>query len=365
MNVPFGDLKRQHTAIRAELDAAIGRVLASGWYVLGPETKAFEQEFAAFCGTKHAIGVANGTEALYLAMAALGIAAGDEIITVANASVYETLTALQANATPVFVDIEATSYNLDPAKLAAAITSRTKAIVPVHLYGRMADMNPILEIANQHGIPVIEDCAQAHGATYHGRTAGSLGFCAGFSFYPTKNLGAIGDGGMVVTNDDELAAKLRRLREYGWSQKYYTADLGGLNSRLDELQSAILRVKLAHLTAWNQRRREIAALYYDLLNDTSLVLPEAPNDGDHVYHLYVARHPERQRVMRELHERGIGTVIHYPIATHLQPIYSHLAAPGSLPVTEQLCDDIFSLPIYPELTDDEVRAVATALREAL
>ena len=275
VNVPFGDLKRQYKSIKAELDEAAARVLAGGWYILGPEVRAFEAEFAAFCGVGHAIGVGNGTEALYLALVALGVGAGDEVISVANAADYEPLTILQAGARPVFVDVDERTYTIEPELLEAAITPRTKAIMPVHLYGRMADMAAIMAVAERHGLPVIEDCAQAHGAQLGGRVAGSIGVCGCFSFYPSKNLGALGDGGMITTNDAELAAKLRRLRMYGWEKRYHTVDPGGINSRLDEIQAALLRVKLRHLADWNNARRRIAQRYNQLLADTGLLLPRS------------------------------------------------------------------------------------------
>jgi dTDP-3-amino-3,4,6-trideoxy-alpha-D-glucose transaminase len=367
--IPFGALKRQYDAIQPELDAAAQRVLASGWYILGPEVRAFEAAFARFCVTKHCIGVANGTEAIQLALAALDIGPGDEIITVANAAVYETITALAVGATPVFVEVDEHTHTMDPAAFEAAITPRTRAVVPVHLYGHMAAMDAITSIAARHGIAVIEDCAQAHGATYRGRTAGSIGVLGCFSFYPTKNLGALGDGGAVTTNDDALAERLRRLREYGWERKYYTAHGGGLNSRLDEIQAAFLSVKLAHLPGWNARRRQIAELYDELLSGTRLVLPENPPDGEHVYHLYVVRVPggpvARNALRDALRARGIGAEIHYPLPAHQQPVYVHLAPPAGLPLTERLAGEVLSLPMYPELTDGEVRAVAAAVREAL
>lgn len=367
--VPFGALKRQYDAIQPELDAAAQRVLASGWYILGPEVRAFEAAFARFCGTKHCVGVANGTEAIQLALAALEIGPGDEVITVANAAVYETITALAVGATPVFVDVDEHSHTIDPAAFEAAITPRTRAVIPVHLYGRMADMDAIQSIAARHGIAVIEDCAQAHGATWRGRAAGSLGALGCFSFYPTKNLGALGDGGAVTTNDDALAKRLRRLREYGWERKYYTAHLGGLNSRLDEIQAAFLAVKLAHLPGWNTRRRQIAERYDELLSGTGLVLPTNPLHGEHVYHLYVTRVPggaaARDALRETLRASGIGTEVHYPLPAHQQPVYAHLAPSAGLPVSERLAGEVLSLPMYPELTDDEVRAVANAVRAAL
>jgi dTDP-4-amino-4,6-dideoxygalactose transaminase len=365
--VPFGDLKRQYEAIKPELDEAAARVLASGWYILGPEVRAFEQEFAAFCGVRHAVGVANGTEALYLAVAALGVGQGDEVITVANAAVYEALTILQAGARPVFVDVDEHTHTIDPELIEDAITPRTRAIMPVHLYGRMADMDAIVEIARRHGLAVIEDCAQAHGAALGGRPAGSFGACGCFSFYPSKNLGALGDGGMVVTDDDDLAAKLRRLREYGWRERYYTTDEGGINSRLDELQAAFLRAKLRHLPDWNAARLRIARRYDELLAGAGLVLPELLDDGAHVYHLYVVRALHRDALQAALRERGVGTAVHYPLPAHLQPAYADLALAqlGDLPITERLAGEVLSLPIYPELTDAEIEAVAAAVRDAL
>lgn len=364
ITVPFGDLKRQYESIRAELDAAVARTLASGWYILGVEVRAFEEAFAALCGVQHAIGVANGTEALQLAFVALGVGAGDEVITVANAGVYSTVTLMQIGARPIYVDVEAQSHNLDPALLEAAITPRTKAIMPVHLYGRMADMPAILAVAERHGVPVIEDCAQAHGALLDGRPAGSFGVCGCFSFYPSKNLGALGDGGALVTDDAGLAERLRRLRQYGWGRKYCTVDLGGMNSRLDEIQAALLAVKLRHLAVWNDMRRERAAWYDALLRGLSLELPQ--DVAGHIYHLYVVRVREREQLQAALSERGIATDVHYPIPAHLQPAYLPYGPPsGSLPVTEQLGREVLSLPIYPELTRAEVVAVATALRELL
>jgi dTDP-4-amino-4,6-dideoxygalactose transaminase len=364
-NIPFGDLKRQYESIRGELDEAAQRVMAGGWYILGPETRAFEEEFAAFCGVGYAVGVASGTEALHLALAALGAGAGGEVITVANAGVPGAVAILQTGARPIFVDVDERSFNLDPAALEAAITPRTKAIMPVHLYGRMADMVPILAIAEQHGLPVIEDCAQAHGATYRGWAAGSMGACGCFSFYPTKNLGALGVGGLVVTDDAALAEKLRRLRQYGWERKYYSTEPGGINSRLDELQAALLHVKLRRLPEWNARRRQLAEMYDDLLAGADLILPEASADGEHVYHLYVVRSERRDQLQAALRERGVGADVHYPLPAHLQPIYTHLAPAGSLPATERLAREVLSLPMYPELTQADVEAVATAVRAAL
>jgi dTDP-4-amino-4,6-dideoxygalactose transaminase len=363
--VPFGDSKRQYEAIKPELDEAAARVLASGRYILGPEVQAFEAEFAAFCGVSHAIGVGNGTEALYLSLIALGVGAGDEVISVANAADYEPLTILQSGARPVFVDVDERTHLIEPELLEAAITPRTRAIMPVHLYGRMADMAAIMAVAARHGLPVIEDCAQAHGAKQNGHVAGSIGRCGCFSFYPSKNLGAIGDGGMIVTDDAELAAKLRRLRMYGWEKRYYTVDAGGINSRLDEMQAAFLRVKLRHLAAWNDARRRIARRYNQLLAGAGIVLPDLPDDESHVWHLYVVQTTQRDRLQAALLRRGVETAIHYPLPAHLQPVYQGLAAPGSLPITERLAGEVLSLPIFPELTEAELDATAAAVRSSV
>lgn len=367
--VPFGDLRRSHQALTADLIAAAGRVIESGWYILGHEVAAFEQEFATFCGTRHCVGVASGAEALYLALAAAGIGPGDEVITVANACMYDVAAILQAGARPVLVDVDAATQNIDPTAVAAAITPRTKAVIPVHLFGRLADMAAITALAERHGLVVIEDAAQAHGAWRAGadgqpRMAGQWGNLAAFSFYPSKNLGALGDGGAVVTNDNLLATQLRRLRMYGWERKYYTSEVGGRNSRLDELQAALLRVKLPHLAAANAARRERAAWYATVLADLPLGLPV--DELGHVYHLYVVTLPDRasrDRLRDHLLANGIGCDIHYPVPTHLQPAYTDLGYhPGSLPVTEDLAGRILSLPMYPELTYEEIMLVAETIR---
>lgn len=367
--VPFGDLRRSHQALTADLIAAAGRVIESGWYILGHEVAAFEQEFATFCGARHCIGVASGAEALYLALAAAGIGPGDEVITVANACMYDVAAILQAGARPVLVDVDAATQNIDPTAVAAAITPRTKAVIPVHLFGRLADMAAITALAERHGLVVIEDVAQAHGAWRAGadgqpRKAGQWGNLAAFSFYPSKNLGALGDGGAVVTNDNLLATQLRRLRMYGWERKYYTSEVGGRNSRLDELQAALLRVKLPHLAAANAARRERAAWYATVLADLPLGLPV--DELGHVYHLYVVTLPDRasrDRLRDHLLANGIGCDIHYPVPTHLQPAYTDLGYhPGSLPVTEDLAGRILSLPMYPELTYEEIMLVAETIR---
>jgi dTDP-4-amino-4,6-dideoxygalactose transaminase len=364
-SVPFGDLKRQSASIDAELTAALTRVAASGWYVLGEEVAAFEAEFAAYCGAAHCIGVASGAEALYLALAALGVGPGDEVITVANACMYQAAAILQAGARPVFVDVDPATYNLDPQCLEAAITPRTRAIMPVHLYGDLAALPAIRALAKRHGLPIVEDAAQAHGAWAADagapRYAGSWGAIACFSFYPSKNLGALGDAGALTTNDDRLAERLRRLRFYGWGAKYVTEDRGGRNSRLDEIQAAVLRVKLRHLEAWNNARRERAAWYAELLHGLPLQLPRFT--PGHVFHLYVVACAERDALRDHLRANGVGCDIHYPVPTHLQPAYSDLGfGPGSLPVTEAAAGRILSLPIYPELAYAEVERVAAVVR---
>jgi dTDP-4-amino-4,6-dideoxygalactose transaminase len=370
--VPFGDLKRQNEALRPELDAAFARVLDSGWYILGREVTAFEQEFAAFCGAAHCVGVASGAEALYLALAALGIGPGDEVITVANACMYEVAAILQAGARPVLVDVDPATQTMSPVALAAAITPRTRAIVPVHLFGRLAAMAAIAEVAARHGVPVVEDAAQAHGSfgpDHEGqpRRAGQWGAAACFSFYPSKNLGALGDAGAVVTDDPALAEQLRRLRMYGWERKYHTVDAGGRNSRLDELQAALLRVKLPHLPAGNAARRQRAAWYAELLAGLPLQLPA--DEPGHIYHLYVVTLPDRARrdaLRAHLAAAAIGCDIHYPTPAHLQPAFAGLGyGPGSLPATEELAGRILSLPLFPELTRAEVELVAAAVREGL
>ena len=365
MRIPFNDLKAQHKALAADLEAAAVRVLRSGWYILGPEVAAFETEFAAWLGLSgpsHAVGVNSGTDALHLALLACGCGPGDEVITVAHTAVATVAAIVACGARPVLVDIEADTYTLDPARLAAALTPATRAIIPVHLYGQAADLAPILAFARQHNLQVIEDCAQAHGARYQDRPVGTWGDLACFSFYPTKNLGAAGDGGMVVSADASLAGRVRSLREYGWrADTRYISQEHGLNSRLDELQAALLRVKLPHVQAWNARRQALAARYDRLLAGSGIVTPHQRPGASHVYHLYVIRHPRRDELREALSASGVGTLIHYPTPIHLQPAYRHLAAPGALPVTEQIAQEILSLPLYPEMTDAQVDEAAARL----
>jgi len=360
--IPLVDLKSAYARLRAEIDAATARVLAGGWYILGPEVSAFEAEFAAYLGAGHAVGVASGTDAVLLALRALGVGPGDEVITVAHTAVATVAAIALAGATPCFVDIDTATYTLDPGRLEAAITPRTRAIVPVHLYGAPADMQPILAIAQAHGLLVIEDCAQAHGATTDGGRVGTLGDAAAFSFYPTKNLGALGDGGAVVTKRPEVAERLRLLRQYGWRERY-VSDIEGYNSRLDELQAAILRVRLRHLDAENAARRRLAAQYDAALADLPLALPAAWPEERAVYHLYVVAADERDALAAYLAAQGIGTGVHYPVPIHCQPAYAHFGyGPGSLPATEAAAARVLSLPMYPDLPAAAVDQVAAAIR---
>ena len=353
--------RAQYLSHKEEIDAALQRVLEKGWYILGEEVQAFENEFAAFIGVAHAVGVASGTDALHMALVACGVAQGDEVITVSHTAVATVAAIDLCGSTPVLVDVEPNFYTLDPAKLEAAISSRTRVIIPVHLYGQAADMERILEIAGRHDLRVIEDCAQAHGATYGGRRVGAFGDMACFSFYPTKNLGAFGDGGMIVTNDGELAARARLLREYGWGERYVSCGQGW-NSRLDEIQAAVLRVKLNHLESDNARRARLAKLYDVGLPADKLGLPREREDGSHVYHQYVVRCPGRDELQQFLKSRKIGTLIHYPVPVHLQPAYKRLNGVRDLSQTERLAGEILSLPIYPELTDSDVGQVVDAIR---
>jgi dTDP-4-amino-4,6-dideoxygalactose transaminase len=361
--IPQASPRAQYLTHQDEINQAIARVLDKGRYILGEEAAAFEREFAAFLGVRFGIGVGSGTEALHLALRACGVGPGDEVITVSHTAV-ATVSAIElCGGKPVLVDIDPRSFALDPARLEAAITSATRAIIPVHLYGQSADLEPILSIARRRTVRVIEDCAQSHGAMYRGKRTGAWGDVACFSFYPTKNLGAIGDGGFVATDDPQLAENARPLREYGWRERY-VSDIAGWNTRLDELQAAILRVKLRTLDADNARRRHLAALYDELLTASSVSLPQAMSYGEHVYHLYVVRSARRDELQAFLKERGIGTLIHYPAPIHLQPAYrGRLGDVGSLPETERAARQILSLPMFPELTETDVQQVAQAIRE--
>jgi dTDP-4-amino-4,6-dideoxygalactose transaminase len=363
--VPFGDFRAHLAPLRAEIDAAIARVLESGWFILGPEGDAFERELAAQMGCRDVVAVANGTEAIQLALESLGLAAGDEVVTSPLSAAFTVLAIQRAGGTPVFADLDPKTLNVAPQALERAITGRTRALLPVHLYGHPADMDPILALAAKRRIAVVEDACQAHGAQYRGRTVGTLGALGTHSYYPTKNLGAFGDGGAVLVNDPALAPKLRQLRNGGQSDRY-RHELSGINSRLDELQAAILRVKLKYLPAATERRRRIAASYTATFANLGLVLPEEQPYARAVYHLYVVRHPQREALMAALEERGVGSLIHYPIPLHLQPAFAGLGGrPGDFPVAERAAREVFSLPIYPEMTDAQVESVGAALREAL
>lgn len=363
--IPYTNPYAQYQTHQAAIDAVINRVLCSGTYILGEEVRAFEREFAAYLGVNHGVGVGNGTDALHLALASCGIGRGDEVITVSHTAVATVAAIELADATPVFVDIEPDFYTLDPNRLEAAITSRTKAVVLVHLYGQPADLDPILMITRRHGLRVIEDCAQAHGATYQGRRVGSYGDLACFSFYPTKNLGALGDGGLVATNDATLANTVRALREYGWKDQR-VSQIPGCNSRLDELQAAILRVKLSHLDANNERRVQLAEVYNRELPDCGVRVPRVREGASHTYHLYVVRCPHRDEVHRALRVADIGTALHYPLPVHLQPAYRGRIRGGDhLPETERAAQEVLSLPIYPELSAAEAHAVAEKLHTLL
>lgn len=360
--VPFLDLSRHVAPLRPELDAAIAGVLDSGRFVGGEPVERFEREFAAWVGVSHAVGVASGTDAIELALRAVGVGPGDEVITVANTCVPTVAGIEGAGATPVLVDPDPVAMTIDPEQLAAGVTERTAAIVPVHLYGRCADMDAVLAVAAEYGLKVVEDCAQAHGATWRGRAAGTMGDAGAFSFYPTKNVGALGDAGAVVTGDSDIATAAAALRSYGEVARY-DSTRRGTNSRLDTLQAALLSVKLRHADAWLDRRREIAARYEKGLAEAPLATPADPEGGIHAYHLYVVSVAERDRFRSQLAEAGIDTLVHYPRAVHEQPAYREIAHAGSLAVSERLAGSVVSLPLFAELTDEEVEAVvASAVR---
>ncbi len=353
----------QYRSHKAEIDQAIHKVLDGGWYILGDEVNAFEDEFATYVGVTHGIGVGSGTEALHLALAACGIGGGDEVITVSHTAVATVAAIELCGATPVLVDIEPDFFTLDPNKLEAVITPRTKAILPVHLYGQSADLDHILEISQKHHLHVIEDCAQAHGAKYKDKPVGSYGDMACFSFYPTKNLGALGDGGMVVTDDTALAGKVRLMREYGWAERY-VSHIRGWNSRLDELQAAILRVELRYLDEDNASRVRIAEMYRDSLMGSELVLPCMRADATHVFHLYVVRSSRRDDLQQFLRDKEIGVGVHYPVPVHRQPAYKgRLPGGENLSETNRVSREVLSLPMYPELMESEVRVVAEVICE--
>ncbi len=359
------DLKSQYQHHQTEIEAAIARVFASGVFILGSEVKSFEAEFAAYCSNLYGMGVGSGTDAVHLALLAGGIKAGDEVITVSHTAVATVAAIELCGAKPVLVDIDPQRYTMNPESFEAAITPRTRAVVAVHLYGCPVDLTPILEIARQREIFVIEDCAQAHGAIYKGKRVGGWGDAGAFSFYPTKNLGAYGDGGAIVTNNPDLAKSIALLRQYGWQERYISS-IKGLNSRLDELQAAILRVKLTYLDGWNAQRRKLATRYNALLQGCNLVLPSEPTDVEHVYHQYVIRTEQRDALKSYLFEQGIQSYIHYPVPVHLQAAYLDLGyAKGSLPFTEAAAAQVLSLPMYPEMNEDAVEQVSKTIKQFL
>jgi len=360
--IPLVDLRGQYRSIKPEIDAAVLRVLEEGQFALGPAVSRFEQAFAVYCGTSEAIGVNSGTSALHLALLAVGVEPGDEVITVPFTFVATVAAIEYAGARPVFVDVEDAYYTMDPGRLEDAITPRTKAIVPVHLYGQPADMTPILEVASRRGVAVVEDACQAHGAEYHGRRSGSLGTVGCFSFYPTKNLGAYGEGGAVVTNDPAPAARIRLLRSWGEQTRYIHA-ARGFNYRMDAIQGAVLEVKLRHLDAWTAARRAHAGSYARHLQDSVAAVPREREEGRHVYHAYVVRVPQRDHVRARLADAGVQTGVHYPHPIHLQPAYRDLGyAAGDFPVAERLAGEVLSLPMFPELTEREIEIVAGVIR---
>lgn len=361
--VPFVDLKAQFASIEDQVMPAITGTLQKCDFIMGQNVAKFEEEFAAYCNTKYGIGCDSGTSALELVLRAYDIGTGDEVITVANTFIATTLAIEFTGATPVLVDIDPQTYMIDASKIEAAVTSRTKAIMPVHLYGHPADMDPIMEIADKHGLVVIEDASQAHGALYKGQRVGSIGHAAALSLYPGKNLGAYGDAGIIVTDDEAIADKLKLLRNYGSLKKYHHEMLG-YNRRLDTIQASILRVKLQHLDEWSAARRRNAKRYNQLLADSELILPVEAEQTEPVYHLYVVRTERRDELQAHLQERGIATVIHYPIPVHMQKAHESLGHKvGDFPLTEEYAEQILSLPMYPELSDEQAAYVAEAIYE--
>lgn len=363
MKVPYFDLKAQYSNLREEILAAIDRVCQNTSFILGEEVTLFEREFAAYCEAKYCVAVNSGTSALHLALLGAGVVPGDEVITTANTFIATAEAVSYCGARPVFVDIDPKTGNIDAGQIEGAITERTKVILPVHLYGRPVDFEPIAEIARRHNLTVIEDACQAHGARYHGKRIGSLGRAAAFSFYPGKNLGAYGEGGALTTNDEEIAQLARTLRDHGQTQRYFH-DFIGYNYRMDGFQGAVLRVKLRHLDEWTAKRQELGGLYREALAGAAVELPHDDPQSESAYHLFVAYVNERDRAREELAARGVQTAIHYPRPVHLQKPYAELGwKPGSLPHTERACERVFSLPLFPEMTAGQVRAAAEALAE--
>jgi len=364
MNIPFLNFAPMHSAIRAEMQAAFESVYDSNWFIMGKHLEAFEVAYAAYNGTKHAIGVSNGLDALVLGLRALGVSEGDEVIVPAHTFIASALAVSHVGATPVFVEPNPQTYNIDPNAIAPAITPRSKAIMPVHLYGQACEMDRIMEIARQHKLYVIEDNAQAHGSHFNGQDTGTFGDAAGISFYPGKNLGALGDGGMLVTNRDDVAGKVQMLRNYGSRKKYYNEEIG-YNMRLDELQAALLQVKLKYLPQWTAERQQIAAWYDEYLQAIpNLTLPYRHPDAGHVYHLYVVRTPKRNELQAYLREEGIGTLIHYPVPPYIQPAYASLGLEkGSFPIAEELAETCLSLPLWAGMEENQISSIAKCIRK--
>jgi dTDP-4-amino-4,6-dideoxygalactose transaminase len=361
--IPFLDLKAQHRALKGEILEAVGKVLDSCQFALGNEVAAFEEEFAAYAGAKYAAGLNTGTSALHLALLAAGIGPGDEVITVSHTFMATVSAIRYAGAKPVLVDVDPAGYTMDPGLVEAKVTKRTKAIIPVHLYGQPADMDPLLEIAKKHGLVVIEDACQAHGAEYKGRRAGSIGLMAAFSFYPGKNLGACGEGGALVTSDPEMIKKVKMLRDWGQEKRYHHV-LEGYNYRMDNMQGAILRIKLRHLPAWTEARRAHAALYRELLAGSAVRAPVEMPYAKHVYHIFAILAKDPAALHQALGDRGIASGFHYPIPVHLQPCFAHLGVErGALPITEKIAAEELSLPMFAELTEEQIREVAAAVKE--
>ena len=363
MNVPYFDLKAQYAELRDEITAALDRVCQSASFILGEEVTRFEQAFASYCAVKHCVALNSGTSALHLALLSAGIGHGDEVITTANTFIATAEAICYTGATPVFTDIDPATGNLDPALIERAITECSKAIIPVHLYGRPADLGPMLEIAKRHKLVVIEDACQAHGARYQGKRVGGLSHSAAFSFYPGKNLGAYGEGGAVTTNDDAVAQFVREMRSHGESSRYFH-DRIGYNYRIDGFQGAVLHVKLKHLDRWTKRRQEFASLYRERLAGSRVCLPQDDPKCESVYHLFTPRVKNRDAVREELSGKGVQTAVHYPVPVHLQKAYSYLGyKPGSLPQTEKACAEVLSMPLYPEMTREQVLYAADTLAE--
>lgn len=363
--IPFLDLRRTYVELKSELDEAVARVLDSGYYILGPEVEAFEAEFAAYCEARQCVGVGNGLDALLLALLALDVGPGDEVIVPSNTYIATWLAVSHCGARPVPVEPDPETHNIDPARIEAAITSRTKVIVPVHLYGQPADLDPILEVARRHGLRVLEDAAQAHGARYKGQRIGAHGDVVAWSFYPGKNLGAFGDGGAVTTNDPDLARRMQLLRNYGSSVKY-VHEVKGFNSRLDPVQAAVLRVKLRHLDQWNARRSEVANLYLSQIRSEHLILPMVPEWAEPVWHLFVVRARQREVMQKKLAEAGVSTLIHYPVPPHRQGAYLDEGyGLGDLPHAERLASEVLSLPIGPHLELGDARHIAQCISALL